>query len=83
MLRDAIISYYIYSQSFAPAAGPLAIQCWIADLPKYMSEGTRFLGHVRNRHVRAWAADVLAVTIFELWARVGKSLKWFRGWRED
>ena len=29
-------------QGFAPAAGPLDIQCWIADLPKYMSEGTRF-----------------------------------------
>ena len=26
------------SQGFAPAAGPLDIQCWIADLPKYMSE---------------------------------------------
>ena len=33
-----------YSQGFAPAAGPLDIQCWIADLPKYMSEGTRFFG---------------------------------------
>ena len=41
------------------------------------------MGHVRNRHFRAWAADALAVTILELWARVGKSLRWFRGWRED
>ena len=30
------------SQGFAPAAGPLDIQCWIADLPKYMFEETRF-----------------------------------------
>ena len=36
--------YWLYSQGFAPAAGPLDIQCWIADLPKYMSEGTRFFG---------------------------------------
>ena len=26
------IYIYIYSQGFAPAAGPLDIQCWIADL---------------------------------------------------
>ena len=36
-----------------------------------------------NRHFQAWAADALTVTILELWARVGKSLRWFRGWRED
>ena len=34
------IYIYIYSQGFAPAAGPLDIQCWIADLPKYMFEET-------------------------------------------
>jgi len=39
--------------------------------------------HVRNGHFQAWAADALTVTILELWARVGKSLRWFRGWRED
>ena len=39
--------------------------------------------HVPNRHFQAWAADALTVTILELWARVGKSLRWFRGWRED
>ena len=66
-----------YSQGFAPAAGPLDIQCWIADLPNYMSEvtlflDTIFLGHVRIRHFRAWAADALAVTILELLAAVGK-----------
>ena len=30
------------------------------------------MGHVRNRHFRAWAADALAVTILELWAAVGR-----------
>ena len=71
-----------YSQGFAAAAGPLDIQCWIADLPEYMSEETRFFGYVRIRHFRAWAADALAVTILELWAAVGKSLRGFRSWRK-
>ena len=40
------------------------------------------MGCVRIRHFRAWAADALAVTILELWAAVGKSLRGFRSWRK-